>query len=184
MDEMIKTNINTINNASKKALECIKKLKDLKYVNLENYEKNIKDFGFCFIDESDTTIFSELEFAWYIPSMNKIALKESIIKMGYINEEYLTILFLHELVHLSSTSRETGIIGYENSIMTITFNESCTQYMALKLYYGENLDNKIDNSLITKPSRYYLESKYYYLNNVSMKPLTNPESPQLGKQKI
>ena len=147
-DNLLETNMSTLKEASTKALELLKGLYDFKFFNKDNYEKNIETFQFVLVEEDETKLFSEGQFALYVAKTNAIYVKEDMLRMGVIDKEQVTKMLLHELVHMASANRKRNRVGFNHEASPITYNEGCTQYLTLKLYDKENFDKEIENNIM------------------------------------
>ena len=148
MSEVYDKNMVTLRNTSAKALGLMSKLYNLKYFDKTNYENNIQDLKFELTDDEDNDLFKEWQLALYEPSTNTICINANMLDMGIINEEQLCLMLMHELVRMSSTNRKEGAIGFAHEAVPFTYNEGCTQYIALKLYYDELSEEVLNNNSI------------------------------------
>lgn len=146
MESLIEQNSKVINSASNKALNMLIKLYDLPYFDRKNYEENIKDFQFVLVNEDEEKLFEENQIAMYHSGLNKILVKESMLNEGLLDENELSIILFHELIHMASSNRKRGMIGFNHSALPITYNEGCTQYLAIKMFYEDNIDEGLLNN--------------------------------------
>ena len=142
MEDILNVNMHALNNASNKALSLIKNLYDLKYFDKTNYEKNIKDLKTVFVDDN----IDNNNFISYSPDFNSILVNKPILSMGIIDEDFMCVQLIHELIHMASTNRKKNLTGFSHEAVPITYNEGCTQYLALKLFYGDKLEDAIKNN--------------------------------------
>lgn len=126
--------------------KLIEKLQKLKYFNSTNFNKNIVTFKRFLI--SGEKISTDGQLALYSSKLNTLIIDEYNLNEN-ISDEQLEILILHEYLHMASTDLEKQVIGFESEAMPITYNEALTQWLTLKLYYGQKnikeaiLKNKI-----------------------------------------
>ena len=137
MEYLVQQNNEIINRAYNKASELIKKIYNLEYFDKTNYEKNIKDLGFSIINDDNNYLFTETIAVFYSPQENKIFIDESLMNEGLLSEEVMGVVMLHELLHMASTNRKNYKSGFNHKALPITYNEGCTQYLAIKLYYDD-----------------------------------------------
>lgn len=107
----------------------------LSYFNPTNYQKNISSLKKIII--SDEKAFSTNQIALYDSFSNSIIV-DFFELTSTITVEQLALLILHELVHMMSTNRELNKIGYSDDSLPLTYNEACTQWITLKLFYDNN----------------------------------------------
>lgn len=114
---------------------------NLSYFNKENLMCNSKTFKKVIVEDGKN-FFSDNQIAIYISKTNTLAIDSRLINEN-ITIEMLVLIILHECLHMVSFDSNTAIIGYENEALPITFNESCTQFLALKLMheYGIKIEN-------------------------------------------
>lgn len=102
---------------------------------------NYKTFKRIIIDDGDN-FFSDNQIAIYIPRLNTLAIDSNLLNDS-ITVDMLVLIILHEYLHMASFDNKTKVIGYENEALPVTFNEACTQFLALKLVkdYGIKIEN-------------------------------------------
>lgn len=108
---------------------------NLSYFNSINYQKNIVSLKKGVI--SDKKVLSTNQLALYDAFSNSIIV-DFFELTNDINVEQLALLLLHELVHMMSTNRELNKMGYNDASLPLTYNEACTQWITLKLFYDNN----------------------------------------------
>ena len=60
---------------------------------------------------------------------------------------------MHEYLHMASANLEKQTVGFESDALPVTYNEALTQWLTLKLYYGqENMKEAIQNNVIYSES--------------------------------
>lgn len=128
-------------NANKILLE---RLTQLSYFNNENFNKNIINLQRIITDN----FLKGNQLLVYSAINNAIIFDESKIKSEDIPLEILEILILHEYIHMSSTDLAKQIIGFESPSLPIAYNESLTQWLTLKLYYGDKLEDALNTNFI------------------------------------
>ena len=143
MDKIYSTNIETLKKASDKALILMGGLYNLPYFNKENLEKNIGGFKFSLSDSE----LSNNQFARYIPSLNSICINEELLKSELIDEDLTSILLLHELIHMASFNKEKNMVGFGHEAVPVTYNQGCTEYLTLKLFYKDKIEEGINNDM-------------------------------------
>ena len=147
MEDIYEQNMVILKNASNKALSLLSKLKDLKYFDNTNYENNIKDIKFTLVSEDDAKIFNNNQLALYHLDTNSIYVRESMLNSSVLNEDFVCMLLLHELIHMASTNRKKNKNGFSHDALPITYNEGCTQYITLKILY-DNMEEAINNNTV------------------------------------
>lgn len=116
-------------------------LSHLSYFDNTNLMRNYQTFKKVMIEDGEN-FFSGNQIALYISKTNTLAIDSRLINEN-ITIEMLVLILLHECLHMASFDSNKTIIGYENEAFPVTFNESCTQFLALKLMYEYGI--KIDN---------------------------------------
>lgn len=115
--------------------KIVNNVNKLSYFNPTNYQKNISSLKKIII--SDEKAFSTNQIALYDSFSNSIIV-DFFELTSTITVEQLALLILHELVHMMSTNRELNKIGYSDDSLPLTYNEACTQWITLKLFYDNN----------------------------------------------
>lgn len=122
------------------------KLPKLPYFNNANFNKNLPTFKRGLVYGED--LLGNNQLAAYFSKLNSIFIDESKVNED-ISDEQLEVLILHEHIHMASTDLENQKIGFESEAMPVTYNEALTQWLTLKLYYGEeNMDKAIQNNIL------------------------------------
>lgn len=122
------------------------KLPKLLYFNDTNFNKNAPTFNRNLI--YGEKLSPDGQMALYLAKINTLIIDESNLNDS-ISDEQLEIIILHECLHMASTDLEKQIIGLESEAMPITYNEALTQWLTLKLYYGqENIEEAIQKNRI------------------------------------
>ena len=145
MESLYEDNKVILNNALSKAFKDLDKLYDLKYFDKSNYENNKKDMGLILVDEENGKLFGKDQVAMYMPN-NSLCVKESILHNYKLDEEVIRTILLHELVHMASTNKEKGKTGFAHEAFPLVYNEGCTQYITLKLLYGDEIDKGLSSN--------------------------------------
>ena len=142
-------NMTKLNSATSRALELLDKLRTLSYFDSTFLDNNLKTLRKATVSNEDgISFFTASQAAVYLSSINSLLLKDELLDMREINEDALTLIILHELIHMASTNLETQVIGYSNSALPVTFNEACTQYLAIKVMFEENMDQGLSTNFI------------------------------------
>lgn len=105
------------------------------YYDKTNRERNKKTLKKVILTD---TLLREDEFAFYLQSINTIAVQEACIRN--VNKEKLLLILIHEIIHMHSYDSTKQTMGNEFQALPKSYNEACTQYLALKALYGENID--------------------------------------------
>ena len=157
MKEEINNKEFRLKNATLKVNEIIvNKLLKLPYFNNSNFNKNISTLKRILI--TDGPLLEEGQLAAYSSKTNSLYVDYCNICES-ISDEQLEILILHEYIHMASTDLKKQIIGFESEIIPITYNEAITQWLTLKLYYGdENLNKAIEKNIIYPESVKLIDS--------------------------
>ena len=123
------------------------KLFNYPFFNNTNYEKNIKTFKKVICDDASYLLNSP---AVYFSSINTLVVNLRVINQETITVEALTTLLLHEIIHMASTNLDNLNIGYisNNGGYPKIYTEAATQYLTLKLLYGDNIEEAINNNYI------------------------------------
>lgn len=122
------------------------KLPRLPYFNNANINKNLSTFKRELLYGNDLLVNNQL--AAYSSKLNSLLIEEEKVNED-ISDEQLEILILHEYIHMASTDIENQVVGFESNVMPVTYNEALTQWLTLKLYYGEeDMDKAIQNNIL------------------------------------
>ena len=140
-------NIERLKKATQKVNKIVlEKLQELPYFNNTNFNENLKTFKRDLIYGEKLTTDGQL--ALYSSRLNTLFIDENNLD-EIISDELLELLILHEYLHMASTNQEKQIVGFESEAMPVTYNEALTQWLTLKLYYGqENMQEAIRNNII------------------------------------
>ena len=157
MEERFIENMNVLNTALSKAFDDINKLYDLPYFDKENFEKNKKDLQLILVNEDDGKFFGDDQAAMYLINNNSLCVKKSILNNYKVYEDALHALLLHELIHMSSTNVEKKRTGFDHDAFPITYNEGCTQYLTMKLLYGDDIDKALEGNIFYPESTRFVK---------------------------
>lgn len=152
MEEIYEQNMEILKRATSKATQDVLKLYDLPYFDKKNYEENKSTLKFILALGDEGEFLSDDQVAIYVASTNSIYLKDSLLHKTLIDEEVLRMILLHELIHMASTDRKKGRVGFETDAFPITYNEGCTQFLTLKV-----LDKKIEENIMYPESTKYVK---------------------------
>lgn len=124
----------------------INKLPTLEYFSNVNFLNNIKTFKRVIID--DRQLLPDYQIAVY-SSRNNTLYIDALKINDNISAELLEQIILHECIHMASTNLREQIIGFENELTPLLYNEACTQWLTLKLLAnGTNFDDLLKDNLI------------------------------------
>ena len=139
--------IERLKKATLKVNEIISgRLPQLLYFNNVNINKNLSTFKRELLYGNDLLVNNQL--AAYSSKLNSLLIEEEKVNEN-ISDEQLEILILHEYIHMASTDIENQVVGFESNVMPVTYNEALTQWLTLKLYYGEeDMDKAIQNNIL------------------------------------
>ncbi len=139
--------IERLKKATLKVNEIISgRLPQLLYFNNVNINKNLSTFKRELLYGNDLLVNNQL--AAYSSKLNSLLIEEEKVNED-ISDEQLEILILHEYIHMASTDIENQVVGFESNVMPVTYNEALTQWLTLKLYYGEeDMDKAIQNNIL------------------------------------
>lgn len=134
-EDKLKSATSIVNNIIEKSLL------NLSYFDNTNLMCNSKTLKKLIVEDGEN-FFSDNQIAIYLSRINTLAIDSKLINEN-ITVEMLALIILHECLHMASFDSNKEIIGYENEALPITFNEACTQFLALKLMheYGIKIDN-------------------------------------------
>lgn len=140
-------NIERLKKATQKVNKIVlEKLPKLPYFDNTNFNENVKTFKRDLIYGEKLTADGQL--ALYSSRLNTLFIDENNLDEN-ISDEQLELLILHEYLHMASTDTEKQIVGFESDAMPVTYNEALTQWLTLKLYYGQdNMEKAIQNNII------------------------------------
>ena len=140
-------------NINKKFTEGLQKIT---YFNSANLNKNSVTFKRLLV--KGEKISSAGQLALYSSKLNTLIIDEYNLNEN-ISDEQLEILLLHEYLHMASTDLEKQVIGFESFAMPMSYNEALTQWLTLKLYYGENfIKENLQNNQIYSESVIRIDS--------------------------
>lgn len=139
--------IERLKKATLKVNEIISgRLPQLLYFDNVNINKNLSTFKRELLYGNDLLVNNQL--AAYSSKLNSLLIEEEKVNEN-ISDEQLEILILHEYIHMASTDIENQVVGFESNVMPVTYNEALTQWLTLKLYYGEeDMDKAIQNNIL------------------------------------
>lgn len=139
--------IERLKKATLKVNEIISgRLPQLLYFDNVNINKNLSTFKRELLYGNDLLVNNQL--AAYSSKLNSLLIEEEKVNED-ISDEQLEILILHEYIHMASTDIENQVVGFESNVMPVTYNEALTQWLTLKLYYGEeDMDKAIQNNIL------------------------------------
>ena len=140
-ESILKESTARINNVVDNQLLKYKFFKDT------NFKKNIESLKKVLCDDATFMLSSPIA---YFSKSNLIVVNTLAINQETITVEDFSMLYLHELIHMASTNRDNNNIGYissDNGYPKI-YTEAATQYLTLKLLYGDNLKEAIDKNYV------------------------------------
>ena len=157
MEELFEHNMGLLNSITAESFEDLNKLYNLPYFDKKNLEKNKKNIKFILIDESDGKFFSENQSALYMNVDNSMCIKKSVLYSDVLNKDDLHTLLVHELIHMASSNTDKKKTGFAHKAFPITYNEGCTQYLTLKVLYGEDIDKALENNHFYRESTKFIK---------------------------
>lgn len=135
-----------------------KGLPTLPYYNDSNYSKNSKTLKRIVLS-GDKNLMDYGEFAMYWPSNNTLTVDESILIDDEVSDEFLTMMMIHELLHMASTDLDSKVSGFQHEVMPTSYTEALVQWLTLKLYFGkENINQIVEKNIIYPDSVKLLNS--------------------------
>lgn len=120
------------------------KLPQLPYFNDVNFRKNAPNLKRYITND----VLPSNQFVVYLSPSNSIVVDESKLPHEEVPIEALQLLIVHEYIHMASTNVKDQIIGFESKDLPITYNEALTQWLALKLCYGDKLEEAIQTNFV------------------------------------
>ena len=111
-------------------------LPKLSYFNDVNFRKNAPNLKRYITKD----VLDGNQWLIYLSSSNSMIVDESRLPHQDVPIEALQLLIVHEYIHMASTDVEKGTIGFESKDLPITYNEALTQWLALKLCYGDKIE--------------------------------------------
>ena len=119
-------------------------LSQLPYFNNINLNKNIKSLKRILT----SNFLPANQLLVYSSSNNSLVLDETKINYNNISDEILEMLIIHEYIHMASTNLEKQIIGFSSPSLPITYNEALTQWLTLKIYYKDKLEEALEKNFL------------------------------------
>ena len=134
-----------LDNAFTKAVEIInERLWSKKYFTSVHYLNNMGTFQKLLVSKNDLDINS---LATYLVSANILLVQEEYIDL--LPDDVLVILTIHELLHFFSANRAKNITGYKtDEFWPSSYNEGCTQWLALRLFYGDEYKEGLKSNFV------------------------------------
>lgn len=119
-------------------------LPKLPYFNDINFKKNAANLKRYITKD----VLGGNQWLIYLSSSNSMVIDESKLPHQDVPIEALQLLIVHEYIHMASADVEKGVIGFESKYLPITYNEALTQWLALKICYGDKIDKLLQVNFI------------------------------------
>lgn len=138
--------IKGIETSARKIME--RGLRALPYYNDSNYSKNSKTLKRIVLS-GDNNLMDYGQFAMYWPSNNTLTVDEHILNNDEVPDEFLTMMMIHELLHMASTDIDKKVSGFQHEAMPASYTEALVQWLTLRLYFGrEHIDEIVEKNEI------------------------------------
>lgn len=131
--------------ATKNANKIVnEKLPQLPYFNDVNFRKNAPNLKRYITRD----VLEGNQWLVYLSSSNSMIVDESKLPHQDVPIEALQLLIVHEYIHMASTDVEKQVIGFESKDLPITYNEALSQWLALKICYGDKMEELLQVNFV------------------------------------